>query len=136
MTTGFTANVRVQQSSFSDGTTEQTSKLCSHNGWCSRRVGYNPYTELDFEQTGSESDDSDTKNPDIMSSGLQNVPADELFTIEKIWAKKVINSSPFYLIQWAGFAEMTWEPRINLPWRAVVDFERENKEAVWVHLSA
>jgi len=103
MTTGFTANVRVQQSSFSDGTTEQTSKLCSHNGWCSRRVGYNPYTELDFEQTGSESDDSDTKNPDIMSSGLQNVPADELFTIEKIWAKKSHKQLPLLSNSMGGF---------------------------------
>jgi hypothetical protein len=68
-----------------------------HNGWFSRRVGYNPYTELDIEETGSESDDSDTGNPDIMSSGLHNVPADELFTIEKLWAKKVIKSTPPFI---------------------------------------
>jgi len=63
----------------------------------SSRVGYNPYIELDIEETRSESDDSDTGNPDIMSSGLHNVPADELFTIEKLWAKKVIKSTPPFI---------------------------------------
>lgn len=73
-----------------------------HDGRFSRRVGYNPYTELEFEQTGSESDDSDSSDSSIMASGLRNIPANELFTIEKIWAKRDINSAPFL------FGSMGW----------------------------
>jgi hypothetical protein len=49
-----------------------------------------------------------------------------------IWAKKFVNGNPLYLIQWGDYAEMTWEPRANIPWRSIVDFERDNRKAVWV----
>ncbi|KAG1693229.1 hypothetical protein DVH05_023694 [Phytophthora capsici] len=57
------------------------------------------------------------------------------FALEKLWAKRWINEDVFYLIQWEGYRELTWEPVANIPWQAVAEFERENIDSVWIYQS-
>lgn len=65
------------------------------NGRFSRKASRTPYHALETEG-GS----SDASSSAIMVSSLQDAPADELFIIEKIWAKKLVENDPFFLSKW------------------------------------
>jgi hypothetical protein len=57
------------------------------------------------------------------------------YEVEKIWAKRWVGNDVFFLVQWVGFRELTWEPQKNLAWQTIAEFERETIDSVWVFQS-
>lgn len=81
----------------------------------------------DAVDNGDDDEDNDTNN-DVWLGRDFNDPY--TFVIERVWAKRMINSLVFYLVQLKSHAETIWKPRTNLPWRAVIEFERTYADAV------
>jgi hypothetical protein len=52
-------------------------------------------------------------------------------TVHRIWSMRQINTVVFYLIQWEDDSSLTWEPRANVPWQLVAEFERTNVNTIW-----
>ena len=87
------------------------------------------------DETGSSSDsDGDEPTRGLFARPTAIAREDE-FIVERIWSKKSVNRMFFYLIQWEGHAELTWEPRDHIPWQLIAEFERENHGAIWYHYS-
>lgn len=59
--------------------------------------------------------------------------AEQTFEVERLYAKRWVHSLEFYLVQWVGYRELTWEPSKNIPWRLKVDFEIETISFVWLY---
>ncbi|ETO62655.1 hypothetical protein F444_19468 [Phytophthora nicotianae P1976] len=39
----------------------------------------------------------------------------ELYEVERLYAKRWVNMKTYYLVQWVGYRELTWEPSRNNP---------------------
>ncbi|KAJ0392134.1 hypothetical protein ATCC90586_011682 [Pythium insidiosum] len=60
----------------------------------------------------------DVTHPDADDADavLQPVGGEEsVYELTRIWAMMRVNSVDFYLVQWTGYEELTWEPRCNIP---------------------
>ncbi|EGZ27586.1 hypothetical protein PHYSODRAFT_293398 [Phytophthora sojae] len=74
-------------------------------------------------------DGSDDKSDDdnfIATGGIGNAPAvptADASVVRRLWATRHINQVTFYLIQWEGYDEITWE--------LVARFEVANRDSVW-----
>ncbi|ETO85985.1 hypothetical protein F444_00423, partial [Phytophthora nicotianae P1976] len=73
-----------------------------------------------------------TSNVEVhRGTGLFNVTrarrgqSGKLYDIERLYAKRWVHNLEFYLVQWVGYREQTWEPAKNLPWKMKIDFELE-----------
>lgn len=60
---------------------------------------------------------------------------EELYEIDQLLAKRWVNEVVYYLVQWVGYRELTWEPRKILPWRVVARFELDTIDSVWLYQS-
>ncbi|GMF14280.1 unnamed protein product [Phytophthora lilii] len=58
-----------------------------------------------------------------------------LYEVERLYAKRWVNIKVFYLVQWVGYRELTWEPASHIPVRIKMQFERESIDFIWVHQS-
>lgn len=57
------------------------------------------------------------------------------YVIQQLHAKRWVNEVVYYLVQWVGYSELTWEPRTSLPWKIVARFELDTIESVWLYQS-
>ncbi|KAG7390882.1 hypothetical protein PHYPSEUDO_006366 [Phytophthora pseudosyringae] len=57
------------------------------------------------------------------------------FDLQRIWAKRRINSITLYLAQWHGFEELTWEPAQNFAPQILHEFERQYELSIWDYQS-
>ncbi|KAJ0393533.1 hypothetical protein ATCC90586_011580 [Pythium insidiosum] len=81
----------------------------------------------------TQSDDTDAD----ADAFLQPVGGEEsVYELTRIWAMMRVNSVDFYLVQWTGYEELTWEPRCNIPWQVVAHFHRDTEYAAWRLVSA
>ncbi|KAE9025071.1 hypothetical protein PF011_g3198 [Phytophthora fragariae] len=84
---------------------------------------------------GADGSDNDSDDGNfIVRGGLDNapaVPAADAFVVSRLWTKRRINQKSFYLVQWEGYEDLTWEPTAKLPWELVAWFEATNRDSVW-----
>ncbi|ETP20190.1 hypothetical protein F441_06062 [Phytophthora nicotianae CJ01A1] len=59
--------------------------------------------------------------------------SEEVYEIERLYAKRWVHNLEFYLVQWIDYRELTWEPAKNLPWKMKIDFELETIDFVWLY---
>ncbi|ETO74993.1 hypothetical protein F444_09373 [Phytophthora nicotianae P1976] len=93
---------------------------------------------LEPEGAGRHSDDeSDDDTNFVVRGGLRQSTeaADDSFAVRQLWAKRQINSVVFYLVQWEGHEDLTWEPTHNLPLDLMAGFEASHKDSVWDYQS-
>jgi len=71
----------------------------------------------------------------ILYKGKKAIPTKQLYTVEKITAKRKVNNKIEYQVKWEGYpaSESTWEPRttlIDMVPDIVTDYEKSFKKMV------